>query len=304
MKLLVVGHLCLDVIHPVEGPEVQSYGGITHAVATLASLAGKADTVVPVFGVHRGDYGDLMEHLAQFPNVETGGIFKTDEPTNTVHLYYKDRTTRVECSKNIARPIPYEKIRRHLSVDGILVNMISGFDIDLETLDHIRMAVRGHDIPIHFDYHSLTLGVRENAERFRRPVVDWRRWAFMTDTIQMNEEEMSGLTVERSTEARTVGHLLTLSVKGVVVTRGERGATLYTSDRKHVVRREIPGIQIEPVVDPTGCGDIFGAAFFLHYVRTSDMAGAAAYANGIAAATVRSSGIQSLQALKDVTIPV
>lgn len=303
MKFLIVGHLCFDVIHPVEGPEVQSYGGITYAVATLASLLGKNDSVNPVFGVHRGDYAVLLEHLAQYPNVETSGIFKTDEPTNRVHLFYRDQTTRIECSKDIARPIPYEKIRRHLSVDGILVNMISGFDITIETMDHIRMAVRGHKIPIHFDYHSLTLGIQENFERFRRPVVDWRRWAFMTDTVQMNEEEIAGLTIEPSTEQQTVGHLLTLSVKGVVVTRGANGATIYTSDKKHVVRKDIPGIPVEHVVDTTGCGDIFGAAFLLHNVRTSDIGGAAAYANGIAASTVHMPGIQSLQTLKDVSAP-
>ncbi len=299
MKFLVVGHLCLDVIHPVDGQEVESYGGIYYAVAALASVARAADVVSPVFGVNKHDYPALVEHLKRFPNVDASGIFKFDEPTNSVHLYYRDGQSRIECSKDIAKPIPYEKIRRHLSVDGILINMISGFDLTLETLDHIRLAVRSHGIPIHFDYHSLTLGVQENHERFRRPVEDWRRWAFMDDTVQLNEEEIGGLAVERLTEKQTAGHLLTLSVKGVVVTRGERGVTLYHNEHKKIVQQDFEGIKLESPRDATGCGDVFGAAFVLQYVKTRDLAVATQFANRVAAAKVQHIGVEELTSLRE-----
>lgn len=299
MKFLVVGHLCLDVIHPANGEEVESYGGIYYSIVTLATLLGPSDVVTPVFGVNRGDYPALIEHLKLFPNVDPSGIFKADEPTNRVHLYYKDQQTRIECSRDIAPPIPYGKIRRYLSVDGVLVNMISGSDITLETLDHIRLAIRSHNIPLHFDYHSLTLGVRENHERFRRPVENWRRWAFMDDTVQLNEEEIRGLAVDGLSERQTIGHLLTLSVKGVVVTRGDRGATLYYSDHKKVLQKDFDGIRLEHPHDTTGCGDVFGAAFHLQYVKTGTLAAAADFANRVAAAKVEGVGVEGLKTLRN-----
>lgn len=304
MNFLVVGHLCLDVIHPATGNEVQSYGGIYYAVVTLASLLGPSDLVTPVFGVNRNDYTPLIENLKQFTNVDPSGIFKFDEQTNKVHLYYKDQQTRIECSRDIAPPIPYSRIRRYISVDGILVNMISGFDITVETLDHIRMAIRSHDIPLHFDYHSLTLGVKEDFERFRRPVEDWRRWAFMDDTVQLNEAEILGLTVDGLSERQTVGHMLTLSVKGVVVTRGAKGVTLYYSDHKKVLQKSIDGIKIELPLDTTGCGDVFGAAFHLQYVKTRDSAAAADFANRVAAAKVEGMGVNGLKALRNGLVEV
>jgi sugar/nucleoside kinase (ribokinase family) len=240
-----------------------------------------------------------MEHLKQFPNIDTSGIFKFEDPTNRVHLYYKDQQTRVECSRDIALPIPYGKIRRHLSVDGVLINMISGFDITLETLDHIRLAIRSHNIPLHFDYHSLTLGIRENHERFRRPVEDWRRWAFMDDTVQLNEEEIGGLAVDRLSERQTIGHMLTLSVKGVVVTRGERGATLYHSEHKKILRNDIDGIKLEHPRDTTGCGDVYGAAFHFQYVKTRDLVAAAEFANRVAATKVEGVGMEALRMLRN-----
>jgi sugar/nucleoside kinase (ribokinase family) len=298
MNFLVIGHLCLDVIHPKDGEEVRGYGGIYYAVVTLAALAETTDRVIPVFGVNKADYAPLIEHLGRFPNVDTSGIFKHDEPTNTVHLYYKDPAHRIECSRNIAQPIPYEKIRRRLSVDGVLVNMISGFDITLDTLDHIRMTIRSRNIPLHFDYHSLTLGVNENFERFRRPVTDWRRWVFMTDIVQMNEDEVGGLSVEKLTEEQTIGHLLTLSVKGVVITRGERGATVYYNTHKRVVRNDIAGVNMGTVRDVTGCGDVFGAAFHYAFTKKSDLLASAQFANRIAARRTQLASSDSLSLLK------
>ena len=302
MKFLVVGHVCLDVIHPVDGPEVESYGGIYYAVATLASLSRSSDIVTPVFGVNKADYPALIEHLRRFPNVDTSGIYRFEEPTNRVHLYYKDHQNRIECSKDIAKPIPYEKIRRHLSVDGILINMISGCDLTIETLDHIRLAVRSHNIPIHFDYHSLTLGVRESHERFRRPVEDWRRWAFMDDTVQLNEEEIAGLSIEGLSERQTAGHLLTLGVKGVVVTKSVRGVTLYHNEHKKILQEEFDGIKLESPVDATGCGDVFGAAFLLHYTKTNDLLASTEFANRVAAAKVQQIGVEGLKNLREALV--
>ena len=79
------------------------------------------------------------------------------------------------CAKDIASPIPFERIRRHLDADALLVNMVSGYDLTLETMDEIRMTVRGRGVPIHFDYHNLTLGIGAGNQRMRRPLPEWRR---------------------------------------------------------------------------------------------------------------------------------
>lgn len=297
MKILVVGHFCLDRIHSESGKETDSYGGIYYSLITLAGLLGKEDSVVPVFGVNRSDYGPLMEHLGGFPNIDTRGIFKFDEPTNTVELFYGNKAERRERSTNIAAPIPYRKIRRHLSADGILLNMISGSDLTLETLDQIRMTVRSHGIPIHFDFHSLTLGVAADSGRVRRPVVDWRRWAFMTDTVQLNEQEAAGLSEHSMTERELAGHLLTLSVKGVVITKGESGATIYTNEKKKIVSTDIPARGSVTVADATGCGDVFGAAFFLEYLRTKDLQSGAKAGNEIAGRKIATIGSNGLYAI-------
>ena len=271
MKITVIGHYSRDLFHRVEGPPVEREGGLYRAVAHLASLAGKQDRVVPVFGVDAADREEVQARFEALPGVETSGIFSFRGPIHEIHYFPSGDGRRVACVKEFASPIPFEKVKKYLDADGVLLNMISGLDITLETLDEIRMAVRGEGTRIHFDFHNLTQGVSPDGGRVRRPVVAWRRWAFMLDTVQMNAEEIAGLTGESLTEQQTAGHILTLGVKGVVVTRGVEGATLYWNEHKKVIRKDFgtpPGNAPSEVV---GAGDLFGAAFCAGFVRSGDL---------------------------------
>jgi sugar/nucleoside kinase (ribokinase family) len=288
MKILVIGHCSYDVVHRADGSEAETPGGLLRALTTLASVASRQDRVTPVFGVDRKEHQQLLEQLRQYPVLDASGIYPLDTPTHRVHYYEQKSGNRVVCAGDFAPPIPFERIRKFLDVDGVLVNMISGVDITLQTMDEIRMAVRGDGVRMHFDLHNLTLGVGKDHERVRRPVTEWRRWSFMIDTVQANEEEIGGLTIEPLTEPQTAGHLLTLGVKGLIVTRGGKGATLYYNEHKKVIRKDIPAVESESVSDVTGSGDVFGAAFFAQYLRTKDLLASVEWANTTAGEMIRS----------------
>jgi len=283
MKITVIGHLCLDVILHPDGSETQSYGGIFFAVAALANLLGPRDTVTPVFGVGRSEYGAFIERLKSYAIVDPSGIFATNGSTNQVRLVYATTSERTECSRHIAEPIPFKRIRSHLDADMVLVNMISGFDITLETLDEIRMEVREAGIPVYLDVHSLTLGVRDDCTRFHRPLELWRRWLFMIHAAQMNEEEAGSLTAGELDERSLANHALALNTGALLITRGERGCTAFIDERKRMRRIDVPGIQIERAADPTGCGDVFGAAYCAHYMKTKEIDSSVSFANKVAA---------------------
>ena len=275
MRLTVIGHICKDVIHLPNEPfesAPSSYGGLYYAIMGLAGLLSENDTITPVFGVGAADYDDLLERLKLHKNIDPDGIFRVKGKTNEVHLFYDvNRSNRIECSKEIAAPIPYARIRPHLDAHGVIINMISGFDINLETLDTIRMEVRDRRIPLHLDLHSLTLGVDEEHKRFRRPLTDWRRWCFMMSSVQMSEEEAAGLTAEKYDETTLINHLMPLMVGNLLITRGERGATLVHQDiHKKLTRFDRPAFAPGRTVDTTGCGDVFGAAFLSEVVAGSD----------------------------------
>lgn len=286
MNITVIGHLCFDMVHHPNGAAAKGRnpGGIVYTIATLAALCPPSDTIIPVVGVSQSDRDTFLTWLKQFPQVKTDGVFTIDGPTNEVHLYYGETgNARIECSKDISPPIPFPAIRPFLNTDGILVNMISGFDITLETFDRIRMEIRDKGTPIHFDFHSLTLGIDQEYRRFRRPLSDWRRWSFMLDSIQLSEDEAAGLTTEQYGEHDLINQMMPLMVKNLLITRGNRGATLIVQEHKKLTHVDIPGLPLTQTPDPTGCGDVFGAAFFLKYLQSHSSREAADMANKVAA---------------------
>ena len=305
MTITIIGHLCKDIVHVPGEKDVQeeSFGGIMYTLLALANLLSEKDCIQPIFGVGQADYEPLMEQLKPYKNIDASGIFKFKGPTNQVQLFYqKDTQTRIECSQNISAPIPLNRIKPYLDSDGILINMISGADITLETLGYIRMEIRERKIPIHFDFHSLTLGTDQEFKRFRRPLTDWRRWCFMLNSIQMSEEEVLGLSAERYDEKTLINHLMSLMVETLLITRSERGVTVIVQDiHKKLTMKDIAGVSFGNAVDSTGCGDVFGAAFLYQFVKSKDSFIAAEFANKAAAlnATFKSSkeleGLRSYQ---------
>ena len=290
MKITVIGHLCMDVINHTDRSVTKGYGGIYFTLVSLANLLPEDDTIIPVFGVGKDEYDECIRHLEKYRNIDPSGIYKFNGPTNQVSLYYREGKERLECSKFIAEPVPLKKIRSRLGSDMILVNMISGFDLELETLDEVRMDVREDHIPIYLDVHSLTLGIHEDFTRFHRPIEQWRRWLFMIHAAQMNEDEAKVMTPEKLDEPSLAKHTLALNTTVLHITRGERGCTTFIDEHKHVRQVDIEGVKLKKTVDPTGCGDVFSAAYCAHYMKTKDIVASATFANRVAAAKAGFSG--------------
>jgi hypothetical protein len=73
----------------------------------------------------------------------------------------------------------------------------------------------------------------------------------------------------------------------LVVTDGEDGATLYTVGEEI----QIPTPAIDDVVDPTGAGDVFAAAFFVRLQQSGSALEAAHFASTLAADSTRRIGL-------------
>ena len=304
MNITLIGHICNDIIHYPDGTESQSYGGIYYSLATLANVADNNTLILPVFGIGAKDYDGFIDHLKIYSNIDTSGIYKINGPTNRVNLFYSDKQTRVECSENIAPQIPFKKIKPYLDTNMVLINMISGFDIALETLDEIRMVAREENIPVYMDLHSLSLGVNEDGKRYRRPLMNWRRWLFMLHAVQMNEEEARGLTLEKYDEGNLVKQVTALNTDNVIITRGSGGCTVYHDEHKQIHREDFVGENIERAVDSTGCGDVFAAAYCAKYLRSHDEAESVKFANQVAAFNASLKGIESIAGMSEFRVTV
>jgi 1D-myo-inositol 3-kinase len=84
---------------------------------------------------------------------------------------------------------------------------------------------------------------------------------------------------------RSWGHFIDM----IVVTRAERGATVYHSG----AACDYPARPAQQV-DPTGAGDVFAAAFLIRLTETGDPCQAAEFANAVASFSIEGPGVSGI----------
>lgn len=311
MNYLVIGEPCVDVIQKSNGEILHSYGGILYSVISMAVLAKPDDTVIPIMNIGEDEFDNIVNIFSKYPNIKTYGLNKVKHPTRKVHLYYNlyntDKKARMESSSEPTYTLDYIQIENFLKMaDAILINMISGIDIKLETLKRIRQNFNGF---IHIDIHNIVMDTLQDGSRVHKHVDDWYQWCTNSDTIQMNEFEAAILSREKLTEYKIAEEILfskNYDVKGVVITRGIKGISAFTKKEKTYGNEkysdldlsEIAAIENPHFADSTGCGDVFASSFTLDYSVNKDFTKSIHYANRIASLNASLDGIDQLDKLR------
>lgn len=311
MNYLVIGEPCVDVIHNANNKTIRSYGGILYSVISMAVLAKENDNIIPVMNLGEDEFDNVINIFKKYPNIKIYGVNKVKHPTRKVILYYNlyntDKSARTEKSSEATYTLDYVQCENFLKMaDAILVNMISGIDITLDTLKNIRKNFPGY---MHIDIHNIVMATKEDGSRVHTSVDNWFEWCTNADTVQMNEFEIASLSREKLTEYKIVEEVLfnkNRDIKGLFVTRGIDGVTGFTKKEKNfgnekffdIERHEIPAIENPHFADSTGCGDVFASAFTLDYSVNKNFEKSLHYANRMASLNASLEGINELDKLK------
>jgi len=259
MDLLVIGHSVLDSIK-LNDEQLICAGGIFYSISSLNRLKSVQDEIFI---------------CSQFDD-ETYNYFKSEfEKVNIKFLQKVEKIPRVHLNLQMDRERheAYENITNNLSLDisglnrfdGILINMITGFDITLDQLIKIRNDYSGL---IFIDIHTLSRGLNKDYKREFRTIPDFQDWAKCLDIIQVNQSELYTLSHKKN-EMEIVEELFSLGVKIICVTKGEFGARVYYKNQNEIASYFVAARKINnPNV--IGCGDVFGASFFYSYIRNKN----------------------------------
>ncbi|HET8656350.1 MAG TPA: carbohydrate kinase family protein [Longimicrobiaceae bacterium] len=290
MKIGALGTLVWDVNrHPslaAGGGSLEQWGGATYSLAALSAARAGGWVVEPIIKVGADVADRASELLAALPGVVAGaGVRVVPERNNRVELLYHDRNERREQQSGGVPPWTWEEIEPLLGgLNALYVNFISGRELDLSAAERVRSAFRG---TIHGDLHSLFLGPAGDRPRAPRALPEWRRWVACFDVVQLNETELRLLAAGRSPDDRFLRGLLDLGPRAVAVTLGERGVR-FAAREGGVERTGIvppPGGALQG--DPTGCGDVWGGAFFALLMGGTPLEDAVAAAQRYAAEKMR-----------------
>ena len=259
MKLLVVGHSVEDHITS-EQKEIIKPGGIYYAVSVLTSIAPDDEIFLCTYAEKENYslFSDAYDKCA--PNF-IGYLDSIPKVSLTIHGL-KERDERYN---NVIRnlEIPFARLK---DFDGILINMITGFDIELDQLKKIRADFSGI---IYMDVHTLSRGLGHHGHRGFRKIEHFNEWAECIDIIQANEFEAKTIS-NFEEEEKIAREILKCGAKQLIVTKGEAGAKLYYLRNGELNFIFQSAAKIE-AVNKIGLGDVFGAAYFYNYIKTGNL---------------------------------
>jgi hypothetical protein len=292
----VVGALVWDEIHgrdPQAAP-VTEWGGIAYALAGFDAALDPEWELVPLVKVGRDLAAPAERFVRSLKRVAPSSrLALVDAANNRVVLRYETSERRCERMSGGVPPWTWDELGPMVrDLDAIYINFISGFELCLGTATALRQAFDG---PIYADLHSLMLGMGRDGLRARRPLPDAPSWYRCFNFIQMNEAEMHQLSPD---PLQLAGHMLDAGASALLVTMGPRGAVYVAGGGPDsaLVRSALVKAPAVEALDPTGCGDVFGATAFARLVAGAPLEAAidAAVAAAARNATYRgASGLAS-----------
>jgi hypothetical protein len=273
MKILAVGHSIID--HFVDDREDNlNPGGMFYTAAGLINISVPGDEIFLLTSIDN-KYYYLFDKVYSKCNLS---FSNWREQIPEVFLKTSGLSEREEIYKNISVQLDIPALNDWARFDGILINMITGFDISPEQLTKIRSCFNK---TIYLDIHTLSRGVDSELKRTFRKIPHVEKWLENIDILQCNQNELA--TIFNGTEKEVCMRILECGPSIVIVTKGEDGAILYSRDLVFEVNPRKVEIQ-----NSIGCGDIFGASFFYSYILNGDMKKALITANNVAAEVVSS----------------
>jgi hypothetical protein len=240
-------------------PAVQEWGGISYALAALDATLRDDWEIIPLIKVGRDLAAKANQFLRGIRHTPRAARFlEVPEPNNRVTLRYESAERRCEQMTGGVPPWTWAELGPLVQdLDALYINFISGYEMNLETAQLLR---RGFARFMYADLHSLFLGKEPNGLRVARALPQAPAWFGCFNVVQLNEDEMGQLGPDPLAIAADA---LRQGCTALCVTLGKRGAAYFAGNP---VRTElIPAPAMHPpafdqVVDPTGCGDVFGGA--------------------------------------------
>lgn len=274
----VIGTFVWDEIHgrdPLQKP-IEEWGGITYALGALDAALSHEWQIVPLLKVGFDLAGRAREFMATLRRVAPGAApIEVPHPNNRVTLHYQSSERRCEHLRGGIPGWNWLGLKPLLrGIDALYINLISGFELDLETAQLIRQNFRG---PIYCDLHSLLLAVQPDGMRTLQPLPNPAAWCRCFDLIQVNEDEMSMMASDPMALAAIA---FANGVSSLTVTLGKSGVVYFAApgfERLSDIPREgikklggaIRTAKVPAKAprhpgngDPTGCGDVWGATYF------------------------------------------
>ncbi|MEX2152733.1 MAG: PfkB family carbohydrate kinase [Gemmatimonadaceae bacterium] len=310
-RIGVIGSFVWDVIHgrqPHSAP-VHEWGGITYSLSALDAALPENWEIVPLMKIGSDLAVPATQFLTSLQRVAPdAALVEVPYPNNRVELRYFSDERRTEVLSGGVPGWNWAALKPLIDashLDAIYVNFLSGWELDLATAEELRRNFQG---PMYADLHMMVMAVQPDGLRVPRPLSNVREWCACFDLIQANEDEVRMMAPDPMALAATAMHA---GSQCLAVTLGRRGAVYFAAPEFYrladiargsglgpstgPIRTElIPAEPVPAAVDPTGCGDVWGATYFSRLVAGDMLGDAIRAAHRAAARNVEHRGATGL----------
>jgi len=329
---------------PLADP-VEEWGGIAYALASLDASVAPGWEIVPLIKVGQDLAGKAREFLGGLQHITAGGrCVEVPAPNNRVVLHYYSTERRTERMSGGVPGWTWGELGPMVrDLDALYLNFISGFELALGTAQALRQGFRGpiyvdlHSLLLGMQHD----GVR--VPRPLQDAASWLGCFDVIQLNEDEMRQLSPDPLSLAAEAIGAGTsllIVTLAANGaayvaapgfdgwaagssggqavgrsdghvgpvVAAARpGELGApTARPTDRRTAALRtaRIPAPTVD-ALDPTGCGDVFGAAAAARLFAGDPVEEAIRHANTMAArnAAFRGAGGLSRHLRGELVLP-
>jgi 1D-myo-inositol 3-kinase len=266
-QFISVGHITHDLV----GNGITPGGPALYSTCTARNL-----------NVHTGmitSFSRPLLHPSLFHGIEI--CCKESEHTTTFENLYNEVGERRQMIKGVAEQIEPDQIPEAWRSAKIVNICPVANEYQPEIVQLFKHAVIGvcpQGWMRRWDDEGHVF--RKDWDNFRE-VLPYADIVFFSEEDVENPEEHAQIYLEYT--------------KMVVITRGKRGASLYT-EKEEYRAPAFPAIQVEP----TGAGDVFASAFLITYFETRDPLEALRFANCVASFVVEKEGIYGIPSQEDV----
>lgn len=273
----VVGHVTRDLVRTGSGDTAQPGGTAYYAALALRALGA---AVAVVTRVSSRDADELLGELQR----------------RDVTVLWRDSAASSAFENDYTGPRVDDRAQRILSVAdafgaadvpaitarAVHLGPLTAADMDASFAAALLARAGAEDALVSLDVQGL---VRRPAQGDAKPLLR------LAHIVKADTAEAEALTGRVGMEA-CAKRLLELGPREVLITRGGRGSVVFTArGRLPIAPVAAPG----PVVDRTGCGDTYAAAYLLARLRGRDPAASGRFASAIAAAKLtRRGGLASV----------
>lgn len=265
IDFLAIGHVCHDWT-----PSGNVLGGTTSYASFFARKMNLQTAILTSFG---SDF----EFQNRFQNISLHSI-PSDKTTFFKNIYDGNNRQQflLEKSNNVfTNNIPDDFLNPKMVLLGPIAN-----EIDLQFLDKFE--------------NSLTVICPQGSMRrwnsegkiYHQMLEDWSVLK-KADMVILSEEDLNF-------QNDLIPELAEL-FKILVVTKGEKGADVFSNNNKHT----FPSFPSK-MIDPTGAGDIFATAFLIRFFETKDISQAANFANAAASFCIEKKGIEGIASRDEI----